>query len=123
MGEKEKEHGEIARREEHRIERRGRDGLLSRGLADLQRRQSRTIRREFEFSTVELDEYGDEIEWRTGRAIEIVQKLPDGIELEMVEIPAGSFWMGSTEDEVNEAYNDAVIRIDEEYSTIEDWYD
>jgi formylglycine-generating enzyme required for sulfatase activity len=123
MGEKEKEHGEIARREEHRIERRGRDGLLSRGLADLQRRQSRTIRREFEFSTVELDEYGDEIEWRTGRAIEIVQKLLDGIELEMVEIPAGSFWMGSTEDEVNEAYNDAVIRIDEEYSTIEDWYD
>jgi formylglycine-generating enzyme required for sulfatase activity len=123
MDDKENELGEIELYEEKRIARHQGGGLLSRGLSDLHRIQNRTKRREFEFTTVQLDEYGDEVERRTGRACEVVEKLPDGTELEMVEIPYGLFWMGSTGDEVDNAISDAVrwYGEDYEYHAIMDW--
>ena len=49
----------------------------------------------FSFSTVRLDRYGAIVEEKCCRARQFVEDLGNGVQLEMVEIPAGRFLMGS----------------------------
>jgi formylglycine-generating enzyme required for sulfatase activity len=53
----------------------------------------------FEFETVQVDEQGNVIERKQGRAFAFRESLADGIGLEMVAIPGGKFIMGSPESE------------------------
>jgi formylglycine-generating enzyme required for sulfatase activity len=55
----------------------------------------------FEFETVQVDEHGNVIERKPGRAFAFRESLTDEIELEMVAIPGGEFIMGSPESEYN----------------------
>jgi formylglycine-generating enzyme required for sulfatase activity len=55
----------------------------------------------FEFETVQVDEQGNIIERKQGRAFAFRELLADEIELEMVAIPGGEFIMGSPESEHN----------------------
>lgn len=49
----------------------------------------------FSFETVTLDKYGKEIERLTLTARQFIEDLGQGVTLEMVEIPGGTFLMGS----------------------------
>jgi formylglycine-generating enzyme required for sulfatase activity len=55
----------------------------------------------FEFETVRVDERGQIIERKRGRAFAFREPLVDEIGLEMVAIPSGKFMMGSPESEHN----------------------
>jgi formylglycine-generating enzyme required for sulfatase activity len=55
----------------------------------------------FEFETVQVDEQGQVIERKRGRAFAFRELLADEIGLEMVAIPGGKFMMGSPEPEPN----------------------
>jgi formylglycine-generating enzyme required for sulfatase activity len=55
----------------------------------------------FEFETVQVDEQGQAIERKRGRAFAFREPLADETELEMVAIPSGKFMMGSPESEPN----------------------
>jgi formylglycine-generating enzyme required for sulfatase activity len=55
----------------------------------------------FEFETVQVDEQGQTIERKRGRAFAFREPLSDEIGLEMVAIPGGKFMMGSPESEHN----------------------
>jgi formylglycine-generating enzyme required for sulfatase activity len=59
----------------------------------------------FSFQTITLDESGRELTRNTLTALQIIEDLGEGVQLEMVEIPGGSFLMGSTESE-EEDYED-----------------
>jgi formylglycine-generating enzyme required for sulfatase activity len=50
---------------------------------------------EIEFMTVTLNDAGETIDYRTYRAQQYVEDLGDGLTLELVSIPGGSFVMGS----------------------------
>jgi serine/threonine protein kinase len=56
-----------------------------------------------EFDTVTLDVCGQVTARRKGRARYFVEDLGGGMKLEMVEIPAGTFMMGSSETDVQRA--------------------
>jgi formylglycine-generating enzyme required for sulfatase activity len=58
----------------------------------------------YQFVTVTLDINGNETERRTLEARSFTEKLGTSMSLEMVEIPAGTFMMGSTEADVEEAF-------------------
>ncbi|MFN0085487.1 MAG: formylglycine-generating enzyme family protein [Blastocatellia bacterium] len=112
MSEKDEKGGSLVKQERQGIERRNTD-LFRRGLEMLDRKKAQELqkapdrgRREFTFTTVTLNEYGDVIEQQTGRAWEVVEDLGGGVELEMVEIPGGEFWMGSTAEDVDLANKD-----------------
>ncbi|MFN0085486.1 MAG: formylglycine-generating enzyme family protein [Blastocatellia bacterium] len=111
---KDEKSDQLVRQERQGIERRNTD-LFRRGLEMLDRKKAQEFpkvpdrgRREFTFTTVTLDEFGEEIERRTGRAWEVIEDLGGGVELELVEIPGGEFWMGSTAEEIELAYEDLV---------------
>ncbi|PSB05423.1 protein kinase, partial [filamentous cyanobacterium CCP2] len=53
----------------------------------------------FQFETVTVNERGEEIDRSNGQAQFFAEDLGNGITLEMVEIPGGTFTMGSSEDE------------------------
>ncbi len=53
----------------------------------------------FPFTTVTLDERGNGIDRRSLTARQFVEELADGVALDMVEIPGGTFTMGSPESE------------------------
>ncbi|MBF2003194.1 MAG: SUMF1/EgtB/PvdO family nonheme iron enzyme [Synechococcales cyanobacterium M58_A2018_015] len=53
----------------------------------------------FQFETVTVNERGEEIDRRSGQAQFFAEDLGNGITLEMVEIPGGTFTMGSPADE------------------------
>jgi formylglycine-generating enzyme required for sulfatase activity/tetratricopeptide (TPR) repeat protein len=53
----------------------------------------------FEFTTVTLDERGKEVDRRNRTARRFLEDLGEGVELAMVEIPGGTFLMGSPETE------------------------
>ena len=55
----------------------------------------------FEFETVKLDIKGKTIERYKRQANQYIEDLGNGIKLEMVEIPAGTFLMGSPSSEVS----------------------
>jgi formylglycine-generating enzyme required for sulfatase activity len=55
----------------------------------------------FEFETLQVDEHGNVIERKRGRAFAFRESLADEIGLEMVAIPGGEFMMGSPESEPN----------------------
>jgi len=55
--------------------------------------------RTFRFETVRMDARGRIVERREGRARYFVEELGDGVMLEMVEIPGGTFLMGTSEAE------------------------
>jgi formylglycine-generating enzyme required for sulfatase activity len=57
----------------------------------------------FEFETVRVDERGQVIERKQGRAFAFRETLADEIGLEMVAIPGGTFMMGSPESEPDRA--------------------
>ncbi len=59
--------------------------------------------RTFRFETVRMDARGRIVERREGRARYFVEKLGDGVTLEMVEIPGGTFLMGASETEARKA--------------------
>ncbi len=59
----------------------------------------------FEFETVTLDSSGSVIERRKLQARQFVEELASGVTLEMVEIPGGTFLMGSPESEAG-SYDD-----------------
>ncbi|WP_193200296.1 formylglycine-generating enzyme family protein [Nostoc sp. MG11] len=53
----------------------------------------------FEFETVQVDEQGQVVERKQGRAFAFREPLADEIGLEMVAIPGGNFMMGSPDSE------------------------
>ncbi|MCP4402546.1 MAG: formylglycine-generating enzyme family protein, partial [bacterium] len=53
----------------------------------------------FDFETITVNERGEEIERKQCQARQFVEDLGNGITLEMVTIPEGTFWMGQTESE------------------------
>ena len=55
--------------------------------------------RDFTFETVRVNDRAEEIDRQPMRARLFVEELGDGIGIEMVEIPGGTFLMGSPEDE------------------------
>lgn len=65
------------------------------------------IKELFEFETVKIDITGKTIERTKMSANQYIEDLGDGIKLEMVEIPIGTFSMGSAEsaDVYNDIYN------------------
>jgi formylglycine-generating enzyme required for sulfatase activity len=71
------------------------------------RRQDDGNRQSFEFTTVALDARGQEVERKKGRAHSLIEDLGGGVRIEMVEVPGGEFWMGSTDADAQAAFNDA----------------
>jgi formylglycine-generating enzyme required for sulfatase activity len=53
----------------------------------------------FNFETVKVNEFGEIVERKTAQTQRFIEDLGDGIELEMVAIPGGSFLMGTPPDE------------------------
>ncbi|MGH9762272.1 MAG: SUMF1/EgtB/PvdO family nonheme iron enzyme, partial [Blastocatellia bacterium] len=60
----------------------------------------------FEFETVTLDEYGSVRTRERRRARQFVEELAPGVVLEMVEIPGGTFTMGSPKEEEGSAVDE-----------------
>jgi formylglycine-generating enzyme required for sulfatase activity len=58
----------------------------------------------FDFIMVKVDESGKVIDRKTGQARRSIEDLGLGVKLEMVEIPSGEFWMGSTDAEAQAAF-------------------
>ena len=54
---------------------------------------------EYQFEVVTVNDKGEEIEREQGRAKYFTEYLGNGVTLEMVEIPSGTFMMGSPENE------------------------
>ncbi len=63
--------------------------------------------RTFEFTTVTVDKRGKLIEKKTYEAKYFIEKLGDGLTLEMVEIPGGQFIMGSPDSEEKRRNNES----------------
>jgi len=61
----------------------------------------------FDFITVKVDDKGKVIDRRNGQARVFIEDLGGGVKLEVVEIPGGEFWMGSTDADAQTAFNDA----------------
>lgn len=55
---------------------------------------------EYKFDVITVNDRGEEIEREEGKAKYLTEDLGNGITLEMVEIPGGTFTMGSPEDEL-----------------------
>ena len=60
----------------------------------------------FEFEVVQLDETGQAIERRMSKAQFFEEDFGNGVMLEMVSIPDGTFMMGSPEDELKRLNNE-----------------
>ncbi|MEM9923163.1 MAG: bifunctional serine/threonine-protein kinase/formylglycine-generating enzyme family protein [Cyanobacteria bacterium P01_D01_bin.50] len=65
------------------------------------------ILRTFEFTTVTVDKKGKLIDKKNCKAKYLIEKLGDGITLEMVEIPGGQFIMGSPDSEEKRRNNES----------------
>ena len=65
------------------------------------------ILRTFEFTTVTIDKKGKLIENKTYETKYLIEKLGNGITLEMVEIPGGQFIMGSPHSELKRRNNES----------------
>ncbi|MGD1806714.1 SAV_2336 N-terminal domain-related protein [Dapis sp. BLCC M126] len=66
-----------------------------------------TVMFEFDVATLEKDENEWVIKKQRQQATGIVEDLGDGIKLELVEIPAGKFLMGSPEDELERSSDES----------------
>lgn len=60
----------------------------------------------FNFETVTVGNFGQITQRIEKQSDGLIFQLPDGIELEMIEIPGGSFMMGSSEDETESRMNE-----------------
>jgi formylglycine-generating enzyme required for sulfatase activity len=60
----------------------------------------------FDFVTVKVDDRGKVIERATRQARRSIEDLGAGVTIEMVEIPGGEFWMGSSQAEAQAAFAD-----------------
>ncbi|MDT9247450.1 formylglycine-generating enzyme family protein, partial [Limnospira sp. PMC 1249.20] len=58
----------------------------------------------FEFDIVTVNSMGREINRRTGQAECIIEDLGNGVTLEMVKIPGGTFIMGAPSGEAGSSY-------------------
>jgi len=70
----------------------------------------------FKFEVVTVDDYGKESKRATKQAEYFVEELGNGVTLDMVAIPDGSFWMGTEEDEIERLCNINV------YNFFSDWF-
>ncbi|MEM7556431.1 MAG: formylglycine-generating enzyme family protein [Cyanobacteria bacterium P01_A01_bin.84] len=61
----------------------------------------------FEFPVVTVDVSGKKIRTRKYKALSFVESLGEGIEIEMVKIPGGTFKMGSPENELKHRKNES----------------
>jgi len=68
------------------------------GLTEAVNSNRRPVQAGYVFEVVKVNEKGKEISRRPGQAECIVEDLGDGVTLEMVLIPGGTFMMGSQED-------------------------
>lgn len=73
----------------------------------------------FEYITVRVDESGEIVERAVKQAPLIIEDLGGGINIELVEIPGGEFWMGSTEADAQTAFTEAKRRYKDAQ---ESWY-
>jgi formylglycine-generating enzyme required for sulfatase activity len=55
---------------------------------------------DFRFETVTVDQYGNIVHCQSNKTKSIIFALPQDEKLEMIQIPAGSFMMGSSSDEI-----------------------
>lgn len=62
---------------------------------------------EFPFVTVKLDERGEIINQSRGIATGEIEDLGGGVTIEMIQLPGGEFWMGSTEADAQTAFAEA----------------
>lgn len=70
----------------------------------------------FEYQTVKLDKKGNIVERTKKQANQIVDDLGNGVTLEMVEIPAGEFMMGTSKSDVEKLKKEC-----RKYGWSEDW--
>lgn len=62
---------------------------------------------EFPFVTIKLNDRGEEISQSRGIATGEIEDLGGGVTIEMIQLPGGEFWMGSTEADTQTAFAEA----------------
>ncbi len=66
------------------------------------------LKNSYNFPIITLDSKGQKIREERGEAEYFIEDLGNGVTLEMVQIPAGEFWMGTTDQEAEDYVKNAV---------------